>query len=55
MRQHIGLLSALLWILLPFAAQAQFENGSIVGTVRDHSGAVIPVAIVTVTNLRREL
>src|ERR1700761_8686393 len=49
MRQRISLLSALLWILLPFAAHAQFDNGSIVGTVHEHSCAVVPGAAVTVT------
>jgi outer membrane receptor protein involved in Fe transport len=44
--------SALLGILL-FAANAQAQNifGSIVGTVSDSSGAVLPGATVTVTNV----
>ena len=50
MRKYIGLFTALLCVLLPFGAQAQFDNGSIVGTVRDASGAVIAGATVTVTN-----
>ena len=32
------------------AAQAQFENGSLVGTIHDGSGAAIPNAAVTATN-----
>jgi Carboxypeptidase regulatory-like domain/TonB-dependent Receptor Plug Domain len=31
-------------------AQAQFDNGSLVGTIRDQSGAVVPNATVTATN-----
>ena len=37
-------------LCLPVSALAQYENGSIVGTVHDASGAVIPNATVTVTN-----
>ena len=33
------------------AALAQYENGSIVGTVRDDSGAVVGKATITVTNI----
>ncbi len=31
-------------------AQAQFDNGSLVGTIRDQSGAVVPGAAITATN-----
>jgi hypothetical protein len=51
MPKHICLLAALLCVLLSSAAFAQYENGSIVGTVRDQSGAVISGAAVTVTNI----
>ena len=44
-------LLAILCLLLPVAAMAQFENGSIVGVVHDRSGAVVPAATVTVTNI----
>ena len=44
-------LLALVCLFLPLAAFAQFDNGSIVGTVHDHSGAVVPAATVTVTNI----
>ena len=52
MRKILFLLTAALvcLALLPGRALAQYENGSIVGTVRDNSGAVIPAATVTVTN-----
>lgn len=36
---------------LPGRALAQYENGSIVGTVHDGSGAVVPTATVKVTNI----
>ncbi len=50
-RSVSAFLAALLYVcLLPASLFAQFENGSIVGTVRDSSGAVIPEASVTATN-----
>jgi Carboxypeptidase regulatory-like domain/TonB dependent receptor/TonB-dependent Receptor Plug Domain len=46
------LLAAIVCVFLgPVAAHAQFENGSIVGTVRDGSGAVVSGATVMVTNI----
>jgi outer membrane receptor protein involved in Fe transport len=42
-------LAALLTIL-GVSARAQFDNGSLVGTIHDATGAVIPGAAVTVTN-----
>ncbi len=37
-------------LLAPVALRAQYENGSVVGTIRDSSGAPIPHASLTVTN-----
>src|SRR5882757_5464135 len=44
------LLAAILFFLLCSNLQAQYENGSVVGTIRDKSGAGIPNAVVTITN-----
>ena len=41
---------ALLLILPALGAYAQYENGSLVGTIHDSSGASIPNVSVTVTN-----
>ena len=37
-------------LLVPVAAWAQFETATVVGTVKDSSGAVVPSAKVTLTN-----
>ncbi len=41
---------ALLLMLPSRAAFAQYDNGSLVGTIRDSSGAAVPNVVVTVTN-----
>ena len=41
---------SLILSLFSSAARAQFENGSLVGTIRDTSGAIVAGASVTVTN-----
>jgi len=46
---HFFLCALLLMLCLPFAAQAQ-DSGSITGTVRDTSGAVVPDAEVKLTS-----
>jgi hypothetical protein len=53
MRKIFHLLTAALvcLVLLEGRALAQYENGSIVGTVHDGSGAVVPDATVKVTNI----
>ena len=53
MRRILDLLIAALvcLVFLPGMAFAQYENGSIVGTVHDGSGAVIADATVKVTNI----
>jgi hypothetical protein len=43
------LVAVLLLLLAPFV-RAQYDNGSVVGTIRDKSGAAISGAVVTVTN-----
>ncbi len=53
MRRILNLLTAALvcLVFLPGMAFAQYENGSIVGTVHDGSGAVVADATVKVTNI----
>jgi hypothetical protein len=47
----ITLFALALMLALPCQSKAQTTNGSIVGTVTDSSGAAVPEAAVTVTNL----
>jgi hypothetical protein len=44
------LLAGLLFILIANVANAQFEDGSLVGTIHDSSGAIISGATVTAIN-----
>jgi hypothetical protein len=55
MRQNISnfashLLAVFVFLCFAPAIHAQYDNGSIVGTVRDSSGAAVPNAAVVVTN-----
>ncbi|WP_263378819.1 TonB-dependent receptor [Granulicella paludicola] len=43
-------ISLLLLVVCPFLAMAQFETASVLGYVRDSSGAFVPNATVTLTN-----
>jgi hypothetical protein len=43
-------LSALLFVLSCASLHAQYDNGSLVGTIKDGSGAPIPGALVTITS-----
>lgn len=47
----ITFLGLFLFLLMPFAAFAQTEKGAVVGIVTDSTGAVVPGATVTITNL----
>src|SRR5260370_10130762 len=44
------LLAAILFLFTFNYLQAQYENGSLVGTIRDTSGAAVSGASVTITN-----
>ena len=46
----LRLLVAVLFFSLTSSLHAQFENGSVVGTIHDASGAVVAGATVTATN-----
>src|SRR5437773_11000575 len=49
-RRSCGYVLAILMMLTAAPAHAQFDTGSIVGAVRDATGAVVPGATVTLTN-----
>src|SRR5271154_4324390 len=44
------LLAAILFLLTSTFLCAQYENGSLVGTIRDATGAAVSGAVVTITN-----
>jgi hypothetical protein len=46
---------AVLFLFLGVQLQAQYDNGSLVGTIRDSSGAAVPGAAVTITNTATEI
>src|SRR5271154_4234044 len=46
----VSFLAAILFFPLSPFLRAQYDNGSLVGTIRDASGAAVPNALVTVTN-----
>lgn len=48
--QALLCLSGVFLLFLSSAAYAQYDNGSLVGTIKDSSGAAVPNATVTVTN-----
>ena len=48
--KHLLLLIALMLTIVGDKAHAQFDTGTLIGTVRDNTGAVIPGATITITN-----
>lgn len=50
LRIPLGLMMTLLWLLPASVTRAQVDQGTITGIVQDASGAVIPNAIVTLTD-----
>src|SRR4051812_25862766 len=50
-----GLLMALLFVALPAVASAQALGGSLVGNVTDETGAALPGATVTITQMETNL
>ena len=50
-RISFSFVAGLLFLFGAYTAKAQFENASLVGTIRDSSGAAIPGASVTATNI----
>src|SRR6202453_892800 len=49
-RTALRLLAAFLFFAVTSSVHAQYENGSVVGTIHDSSGAVVTGAVVTITN-----
>ena len=48
MKRSLDFLLTIAYVfLLPLAAHAQFDTATVIGTVRDNSGAVVPGATVT--------
>ena len=50
MRRFAALTIIVLSIAMARTAHAQFETATVLGTVRDATGAVVPAATVTLTN-----
>src|SRR5579859_2175803 len=48
--KHFLLLITLMLTMVGNEAHAQFDTGTLIGTVRDNTGAVIPEATITITN-----